>query len=247
MNTPSEPSAIETGTLFPDTRWSAVSRARAPDTEGSQEAIDTLCATYWKPIYWYIRYLGQGEQDAEDLTQEFFRRQLGKRNLFLQARREQGKLRTYVCVAVRRLVANAVRDRNRQKRGGGQRTLPLEFAGEGVEGRPDQERPDHQFDRKWAEALAEIALSELGEEYAARGQGTLFKALRGRLSPDHNERSQEALAGELGMTVGALRMSLTRMRKRFRDIFRAHVAATVAAGQDGEVDEELRYLVTLFE
>ena len=97
------------GVAFPDTHWSALSTAREGDSAASRRVIDHLCATYWKPIHTYIRYLGQGDQDAEDLTQEFFRQLMVRGNLFLQARRERGKLRSYVCVAVKRLVIDAAR------------------------------------------------------------------------------------------------------------------------------------------
>ena len=233
-------------TLFPDTHWSAVRRARGSDPGAAELAIDTLCATYWKPIYWYIRYLGQSAQDAEDLTQEFFRELMVKRNLFLEAQREQGRLRTYVCVAVKRRVYNAVRNRERKKRGGDQEVLPLEFANETLAEEADHLRPDEEFDRQWAVALVERVLTELEADYVARRQAELFRALRGHISFEGPEMSQEQIAEGLGIKVGALRMSLTRLRGRFREVFRRHVAQTVPVGGDREIDEELGYLIGLF-
>ncbi|MFT4571647.1 MAG: hypothetical protein ACI8TX_002875 [Hyphomicrobiaceae bacterium] len=53
--------------LFPDTHWSSVRRARGNDNVAAKQAIDSLCATYWKPIYAYIRYLGQSNRTLKTL------------------------------------------------------------------------------------------------------------------------------------------------------------------------------------
>jgi RNA polymerase sigma-70 factor (ECF subfamily) len=37
-------------------------------------ALETLCRTYWYPLYAYVRRSGHGPDDAKDLTQEFFAR-----------------------------------------------------------------------------------------------------------------------------------------------------------------------------
>ena len=137
------------GTLFPDTRWSAVRTARGNDSAAAEQAIDSLCAAYWKPIYAYIRYLGQRDKDAEDLTQEFFRQLMVRGNLFLEARRERGKLRTYVCVAVKRLVTDSLRKQGRLKRGGGTEIIPLEQTDEVCDPASRGRRsPDDHFDRQ---------------------------------------------------------------------------------------------------
>jgi len=43
---------------------------------GAQEALETLCRTYWYPLYVYVRRQGQSPHDAQDLTLEFFARLL---------------------------------------------------------------------------------------------------------------------------------------------------------------------------
>jgi hypothetical protein len=44
----------------------------------------------------------------------------------------------------------------------------------------------------------------------------------------------------IGLTEGAARMNLTRMRQRYRQLLRSEIAATVSSVQ--EVEEELRHL-----
>ena len=236
------------GVAFPDTHWSALSTAREGDSAASRRVIDHLCATYWKPIHTYIRYLGQGDQDAEDLTQEFFRQLMVRGNLFLQARRERGKLRSYVCVAVKRLVIDAARKKERLKRGGGHEIVPLPADGDVPDPRVgDTLSPDKQFDRQWARALVDRTLTELERDYVARGKGELFGGLRQYLGKEREPERQEAVANRLGISVGALRMALSRMRQRFGEIFRREVEATVTSGIPGDVDAEIAYLIGLYE
>ncbi|MCB1096660.1 MAG: sigma-70 family RNA polymerase sigma factor [Verrucomicrobiae bacterium] len=244
MNPSDSTNAMTHAALFPPTRWSVVDRARGTDTDASEAAIEALCATYWKPIYGYIVHLGQSVQDAEDLTQEFFEEQFGRRNLFLEARREKGKLRTYVCFAVYRHVNDELRKRGRIKRGGGQDPVPLDTVKESATTN-NGGTPDKDFDQRWAAALVNRALAELEADYVARGKEALFNELRPFLETEGQDAPQQEIAERLGMTVGAVGMSLTRMRRRLGAHFRRKVAETVQ-GDRAAVDEEIRYLVSLF-
>jgi RNA polymerase sigma factor (sigma-70 family) len=212
--------------LFPTTHWSVVQAARGANADASKQAIDTLFATYWKPVYGYIRHLGRTEQDAEDLTQEFFKQMMVRRNLFLEVRQEKGKLRTYVCFAVKRMVSTAARDEGRLKRGGDLKFVSLDSERDAFEA-ADEGTPDRFFDRQWAAALIDRTLTELEAEYIASGKEELFQELRPFLGLDETHEPQGEVAKRLGMNTGALRMSLLRMRERFGGMFRDRVKATV--------------------
>jgi hypothetical protein len=49
------------------------------------------------------------------------------------------------------------------------------------------------------------------------------------------------LARELGVTEGALKVAIHRLRRRFRDAVKTEIAQTLP--EAGDADEELRYLV----
>ncbi len=232
--------------LFPTTHWSTVRRAQdvAGDDGTPNKAIDTLCATYWRPICRYIVYLGIPDHDARDLTQEFFHRLVVGKNLFLQVRKESGKLRTFVCVAVRRLVADEIRKRNRQKRGGGMEDTSLDELDPHRQP-TDPNSPDRQFDLQWAQALVERALTELEADYRARGKHALFLALRPFLSGDRETESHQAIADELQISVNNVSTQLQRLRQRYGTTFRQKVAETVPGGVSAEVDAEIVYLMGL--
>ena len=61
---------------FVTTHWSMVLAAGRSDTPRAQAALETLCQSYWPPLYAYARRRGHSPEDAQDLTQEIFARLL---------------------------------------------------------------------------------------------------------------------------------------------------------------------------
>ena len=106
------------GAIFATTHWSVVlaAQGRSP---AAQAALETLCRTYWLPLYAFIRREGYQIEEAKDLTQEFFARWLERRD-FDAARQEKGRLRSYLLTSLKHFLTN---ERNRTmaiKRGEGQ-------------------------------------------------------------------------------------------------------------------------------
>jgi len=67
---------------FPATRWSLIAAARSAEPEARQRALEILVAAYWKPFYKYIRLRwDKDNEQAQDLTQDFFVRLLEKDSL----------------------------------------------------------------------------------------------------------------------------------------------------------------------
>src|SRR6266511_1044420 len=88
---------------FTTTHWSVVLEAQG-ETPAAQKALETLCRTYWRPLYGFARRHGLGREEAQDLVQEFFARLLEHRDLDT-GRREKGRLRGYLLVSLKRLLA----------------------------------------------------------------------------------------------------------------------------------------------
>src|SRR6202008_842150 len=67
---------------FPATHWSAVLAARSDDPAERSRALEAIAAAYWKPIYNYLRIRwGKSNEDAKDLTQDFFSKLVEKEYL----------------------------------------------------------------------------------------------------------------------------------------------------------------------
>jgi len=102
---------------FATTHWSVVLAAGDKADSGSAESLQTLCQTYWYPLYAYVRQKGYGSQDAEDLTQSFFMHLLDKDRLGRLAR-DRGKFRSFLLTALNHFLVDQWKRASAQKRGG---------------------------------------------------------------------------------------------------------------------------------
>jgi RNA polymerase sigma-70 factor (ECF subfamily) len=231
--------------LFLTTRWSMVLEARNKESSGSSHALESLCQSYWYPLYVYIRRQGHAAHDAQDLTQSFFARLLEK-DYLQSAAREKGRFRTFLLVATKRFLLNEWDKIRTQKRGGTYVIISLdeEMAERRYRAEPSDALPaDEVYDRRWALTLLEQAMARLRGSYVASDREEEFDYLKTFLTADRNDIPYRGIAESLQMTEGAARVALHRLRKRFRRFFREVIADTVSNPE--EVDEEVRYVVSI--
>jgi RNA polymerase sigma factor (sigma-70 family) len=240
MSSTAAPSLPASNAWFVTTRWSVVLAARDKESPQASKALETLCTTYWYPLYAFVRRQGRSPEDAQDITQEFFARLLEKDQLRPVAQ-EKGKFRTFLLVALRRFMANELDRAHAQKRGGGVAAIPFdtELAESRYATDSSVETAERIFDRRWALALLEQTLARVREEYAEVGKLHVFHELKGFLTAE--EREYREAAARLQMGEGALRVAVHRLRKRYREIFREEIAHTVSSTD--EIDGEVRYLM----
>ncbi len=227
---------------FPHTRWSVVLASRRTASAESAAALDALCRAYWYPLYAYVRRCGQSAHDAQDLTQEFFRRLLEKHWLD-SADRSKGRLRTFLITALKRFMSQEWRRVCAQKRGGGQFHVPMDtaFAESRYAADPaPRDGAEELFDRQWALTLLDLTLARLQAEFAAAGKATDFEALKDCLMAVHGTIDYRAVAARLGGSEGTARVAVHRLRKRFREICREEISQTLTDGAD--LDAEMRHL-----
>ena len=212
---------------------------------GAQEALETLCRTYWYPLYVYVRRQGQSPHDAQDLTQEFFARLLEKKYLRL-ADPDRGKFRAFLLKSLKHFLVNEWEKARTQKRGGGQCVIPLDadIAESRYVAEPAQALTlDQVYEKRWAVTLIEGVLARLRESYASDGRLLVFEALKVFIWGDQATLSYAELAPNLGLTEGAVKVAAHRLRGRYREFLREEIAKTVAT--PGEVDEELQHLIAV--
>ncbi len=220
---------------FPATRWSLVVSAAAE----AEPSLEALCRLYWHPVYAVARRAGNDVENAKDLTQGFFAKLLEK-GWLEAADQEKGRFRTFLVTALRRYMVNEWHREHTAKRGGFADAVPLDTALaeriEAGEGRHDLS-PDKLFDRRWALALLDQAMRRLEAESTESD----FGALKECLTAGRGEIDYAGLAIGLGTTVGAARVAVHRLRKRYRQVIREEVTRTVA--DESEVDDEMRALM----
>ena len=230
-----EPSAALAAYPFPATMWSKVLRTR--DEPSARTALDQLCALYWPPVVGYVRALGCGIDEAEDVAQEFFATFL-RREGFQRAEQERGTLRAYLKTAIRHHVLHFIRDRATQRRGGGREAVALDD-GAAPELRSNDE-PAMHYDEEWALTVLARALSAMRESYAQRGKAALFEKLKLVLMQSAQSQGAEA-ADALGMARGTWAVEQYRAWRRLAEALRAEVAQTVL--DPGEIEAELMHLL----
>lgn len=102
---------------FHTTQWSVVLAAGdGQQDRESQRALETLCQTYWAPLYAYVRHKVRNDKDAQHLIQAFFERLLEKETL-TTADPRRGRFRTFLLTACERFLINEWQKGNALKRG----------------------------------------------------------------------------------------------------------------------------------
>jgi len=208
---------------FPRTRWSVIEGARSVHTEERQRALGVLVSAYWKPVYKYIRLRWNKEnEDAQDLTQDFFARLLEKQ---LLDRFDPGRarLRTYLRVCIDGLVMNTDKSSQRLKRGGEVAFLALDF--ESAEGELSKTQvsppgnPEEMFAHEFARSLFGLAVARLRRECEADGKGAHFRLLElYDIEEGGKELTYEQVAQRFGIKVTDVTNYLAFARREFRRI-----------------------------
>ena len=244
MNEPSGSAGLEVRRRgFATTHWSLILAAAEGAPADSRNALAALCRTYWYPLYAYLRSHGHGQHDAEDLTQEFFATLLEKG--YLQAAdSRRGRFRSFLLTAFKRFLA---KEQERAERG----SVAVEKLSSRSTSHPARNaiscEPSHDwtaerlFDRRWALTILDQVLARLGAQYTASRKGRLWEQLQPYLTRTAAAPPLATVAGALGMTEGAVKVAVHRLRQRYRELLRDAVARTVAQPED--IDDELAHLL----
>ena len=233
--------------FFATTRWTMVRAAGESASPAAADALESLCAAYWFPLYAYVRRHGFSNEDAEDLTQTFFAKLL-ERHDFAGLKQENGRFRAFLLAALKNFLANE-RDRaGRLKRGGHITHLSLDWQSADTRFQIADGGlipPDAAYDREWAVSLLDRVLVRLGEEEsAAEGKAERFERMKLFLTMGKGEIPYASAAAALAMDEGAVRVAVHRLRKRYRELLRNEVAETLS--DPAMVDEELAVLLGAF-
>jgi len=224
---------------FATTHWSVVLAAGSPKSSHYQEALETLCRTYWFPVYVYLRRHGHTTHQAEDYVQGFFTYLLEKRG-FGRLDPQCGKFRSFLLATLKHFLTDE-RDRAQaQKRGGGRRVLSLNF--ETAESHYAIEPTHHLsadklFERHWALTVLNRTIGQLKAELASENKQSLFTLLKAYLTQEEDSIPYGDIATKLDMTKGAVKGAVYRLRKRYRELLYEEIAQTVATKD--QVDQEI--------
>jgi RNA polymerase sigma-70 factor (ECF subfamily) len=208
---------------FATTRWSQVVAAAGYD----RAALSWLCERYWEPLRSHLRRRGVSDHAAEDMTQDFFAAMLDG-VLIQRANPARGRFRTFLLACLEHHLAHSREREMALKRGGGK-------ASEEFADTPAPERdPTYGFDRAWAETLLQRVRDRLSSEGDAR-----LAQLEQFLTTNGDSAAYAAVGAELGLSEGAVRVNVHRLRSRFRELLREEVAETLAEPTPDAIDAEI--------
>ena len=222
---------------FPETRWTLV-RSASQSPEARAAALEQLLATYWKPIYHYVRRKGRTVEDAKDVVQAFCAHLLD-RDFLPRLDPGKGRFRSYLRAAVDHFLINEHEKAAARKRGGGAKLLSLDVeAAERTMGEADEE-PGRAFDRAWAAEIMGRSLARLRVEFSDGTRGGPFELVAEFFGAGDAPSYADA-AKRHAMSPSQLKAFLHRARERFREIAREEVRQTVASA--GDEDSEMTQL-----
>lgn len=223
---------------FGTTQWSLVLRAG----QGAEEALFKLCQTYWPPLYAFIRRRGHPLHEAQDLTQGFFAHVLEHRALNTVAP-DKGRFRSFLMVSLKHFLDNEWHKAHAVKRGGRQVVISwddLKPSEQNLLAPSDHMTPERAFNRRWALMLLERVMERLRSECVAARKGALFDAVKEHLTGDSVGKSYQEIAVLFGLSEGAVKVTVHRLRRRFGELVREQIARTVEKPED--INDEIREL-----
>ena len=230
---------------FTTTHWSVVLSAGDNRSLQASAALDKLCRSYWYPLYAYVRRRGHDPESAKELTQEFFALLLSK-GLLAGVDPTKGKFRSWLLGVMNHFLAHEWARMRAQKRGGGQPMFSLDetTAEERYRLEPvDESTPEKIFDCRWAFTVLDQAAARLRGEHEAAGKGDLYSTLKSFVSAEAAPVSYEEAARRLGLSQGAVKSAIHRLRQRYQELIRDEIAQTVTGAT--EIDDEIRYLLAV--
>lgn len=222
------------GDLYPNTRWSLLTRASGNDETMVVKALNELARIYQRPIFLAVLARGYGREDAEDHMQSFLAGFIHSGS-FQRADPEQGRLRCYLSRALRNYLNKAYRT----ERQAPPQTQVRDWSAS------DPNAPDIEFDRLWARELFSKAAHQLEQEHSrTAGAKRRFAALRVLLPANPVSGLIAQAATTLAMTESAVRKATSDLRQRLRALLEAEVRQTVGPE---DFDSELAYLIELLQ
>ncbi|MFL6595940.1 MAG: RNA polymerase sigma factor [Chthoniobacterales bacterium] len=242
---------VDVGNQPPDfstTRWSLILLSTRVESDEAKQrrALTQLCRTYWRPIFLFTLRRGFSIEDAQDLTQDFFRKIL-ETDWLRNADRARGRFRSLLLKSLKNFLNDAHEKRNARKRGGGMQFVSwddwmaeapsqLSISATAL----DKMEPERLYDLRWAATVVEQALRRLCEECQQKGRLRLYEALSPHLAAERGDISYGDVAASLGVPEAAVKRQLHNLRQRYRWLLRDEISRTVADVSD--IDDEIRHL-----
>ena len=227
-------------TTFPETRWSRIETAITQNI-ASEKALNELCEDYWYPLYGFLRNLGDSQEEAAEIVQDFLVMVIQKNHL-KSVSPKKGKLRDF-------LMNSLMQFRKEKQR---IQEMKVDFVSidpnwaEGrfaVEPRDTGRTPEEAFDRRWAELVLERAFARVEKNFVKMGKGKEYQLIKPLIPWNSSEGNYESIAEKLDTTGGNVRVKVHRIRQQLREILELETRKGLHVGMGTNLVTELRILL----
>jgi DNA-directed RNA polymerase specialized sigma24 family protein len=235
-----------THSAFLTTHWSLIDGLKtSEDREGA--LIGLLLQTYWKPVYCYLRRKGYDNEQAKDLTQDFFHEVVLNRHLVERAEKDKGRFRSFLLHALNQYLINRDRDARAQKRVPRGKLMSLDEAD--LPALPlglAEATAENSYHYAWLSALLERVVSEVRTVCREQGLETHWALFQQRvlvpILTNDAPRSLTDLCEAYGVEdVKQASNMIVTVKRRFRSVLLEHIRNTVVSEE--QVGEELSSLL----
>ena len=228
---------------FKTTHWTVIEAIRADDDTHARLLIGELIGEYWKPVYCYLRRRGYRNEEAKDLTQEFFQAVVLGRDLIRRADPTKGRFRTLLLTALNRYLANVHRGQTAQKRIPQDKLIHLKQADGGD--LPEMAQSftvEESFNYAWISDLLDRMLEEVEAECCSRGLDTHWHLFHDRVLQPITEDTTPPPLTELCVRYGVKEAAkasnmIFAVKRRLQSALARRVRESVAC--DDEIAEEM--------
>ena len=238
------------GDKFLSTHWSLVEDVKQ---QGDRKLalMDLLIQRYWKPVYCYLRRKGYPNEQAKDLTQDFFHEVVLNRHLIERADPALGSFRSLLLHALSQYLIDERRKEGTRKRIPKGKLVSLDI--------PDTEDltesmqafdPEESFDYAWRVDLLDCAINEVKDSYTAQGMEVHWRLFHNHvLAPILQGREPPPLKDsflEYGLESATVASHmLTTVKRRLQNVLKRHVRQMALTSE--AVEEELQEIQKFFQ
>ena len=238
------------GDKFLSTHWSLVEDVKQQG-DGKLALMDLLIQRYWKPVYCYLRRKGYPNEQAKDLTQDFFHEVVLNRHLIERADPALGSFRSLLLHALNQYLIDERRKEGTRKRIPKDKLVSLDIPDtEGLTEGMQAFDPEESFNYAWRVDLLDCAINEVKDSYTAQGMEVHWRLFHNHvLAPILQGREPPPLKDsflEYGLESAAVASHmLTTVKRRLQNVLKRHVRQMALTSE--AVEEELQEIQKFFQ
>jgi len=228
---------------FMNTPWTDILSMKMLSQDDRRGKLDSLFRKYWRPVYFFIRRKGKGNEEAKDLAQAFFAKMIDV-DIVNRANPDKGRFRNYLLASVTRFIASPEGRKTEGKLSYPKGTAFIHQMSS--EDMPDIEpshdaTPEKEFNRQWAISLLNNILTKLREMCESANSPDSFTVFEKRLLTGTSPYGANMrIADEMGIKVSEVEAHYKKALRWYRYLLRQEVAACVE--KPSEIEDEIRDL-----